>query len=60
MPSCSPTPTRLPVSVLECLFDLGRWGEALELADQLLERHRDLAESYEGASLPGGPGRDPG
>ena len=41
----------LSVSVLECLFDLGRWDEALELADQLLERHRDLAESYEGVSL---------
>ena len=41
----------LSVSVVECLFDLGRWDEALGLADQLLERHRDLAESYEGVSL---------
>ena len=41
----------LSVSVVECLFDLGRWDEALELADRLLERHRDLAESYEGVSL---------
>jgi tetratricopeptide (TPR) repeat protein len=41
----------LPVSVVECLFDLGRWDDALELADRLLARHRDLDEAYEGVSL---------
>ena len=41
----------LSVSVVECLFDLGRWDEALGLADQLLARHQDLAESYVGVSL---------
>jgi class 3 adenylate cyclase/tetratricopeptide (TPR) repeat protein len=41
----------LSVSEVECLFDLGRWDEALELADQLLARHRDLDEAYEGVSL---------
>jgi tetratricopeptide (TPR) repeat protein len=37
--------------VVECLFDLGRWDEALDRADRLLAGHRDLAESYEGVSL---------
>jgi len=37
--------------VVECLFDLGCWDEALELADQLLARHRDLDQPYEGVSL---------
>ena len=32
----------LSVSEVEGLFDLGRWDEALEQADQLLARHRDL------------------
>ena len=41
----------LSVSTVECLFDLGRWDEALALADRLLARHQDLAESYEGVSL---------
>jgi tetratricopeptide (TPR) repeat protein len=41
----------LSVSVVECLFDLGRWDEAMGLADRLLARHQDLAESYEGVSL---------
>jgi tetratricopeptide (TPR) repeat protein len=41
----------LSVSVVECLFDLGRWDEALGQADRLLARHQDLAESYEGVSL---------
>jgi class 3 adenylate cyclase/tetratricopeptide (TPR) repeat protein len=41
----------LSVSVVECLFDLGRWDEALALADRLLARHQDLAEAYEGVSL---------
>jgi class 3 adenylate cyclase/tetratricopeptide (TPR) repeat protein len=41
----------LSVSVVECLSDLGRWAEALGLADRLLARHGDLAESYEGVSL---------
>jgi class 3 adenylate cyclase/tetratricopeptide (TPR) repeat protein len=41
----------LSVSRVECLFDLGRWDEALALADRLLARHRDLDEAYEGVSL---------
>jgi class 3 adenylate cyclase/tetratricopeptide (TPR) repeat protein len=41
----------LSVSVVECLFDLGRWDDALGLAERLLARHQDLASSYEGVSL---------
>jgi len=41
----------LSVSVVECLSDLGRWDDALALADQLLARHRDLDQAYEGVSL---------
>jgi tetratricopeptide (TPR) repeat protein len=41
----------LSVSVVECLSDLGRWDDALALVDQLLARHRDLDQAYEGVSL---------
>jgi tetratricopeptide (TPR) repeat protein len=41
----------LSASIVECLLELGRWDEALRLADQLLQQHPDLAESYEGVGL---------
>jgi class 3 adenylate cyclase/tetratricopeptide (TPR) repeat protein len=41
----------LSVGMVDCLAELGRWNEAMGLADQLLARHADLTESYEGVNL---------
>jgi class 3 adenylate cyclase/tetratricopeptide (TPR) repeat protein len=41
----------LTEGVIEAFAELGRWDEAIELADQLLAQHPDVAESYSGVFL---------